>query len=395
MIRSSIPVILLALTLGLISIGITMVYSSSANKAAVDRRTSLRRVDPEAYVNDFDFHDPRYLWRQASYAGMGLALLLVMSIVDHQRLKTLAPAILAVTIVLLCLVFLPSPIGVASHGSRRWVNLGVFTLQPSEVAKLAIIIFGSSLLVKRDRYLDSFWKGVVPPLAFAGVCAGLIYKEKDLGAAAVLGMVTLLLMFVAGVRLRHLAPLVLGAVALGVASICRNPYQWERIVKWVNFIIYGPRPGDQVSQSVIAAGVGGLWGSGIATSSQGSPLPEAHTDFIFAIVAEELGFVRCLIIICAFAALIGLGAYVAHHAADAFGGYLAAGITSLLALSVCLNLLVVLGWFPPKGLALPFISYGGTSLLVNCAAVGILINVAKYAAPEHPVPARAVRRIPR
>lgn len=390
MITGRTPILLLVLTLSLMTVGLTVVYSASSNKASVAERIRLKRQDPEAYAASHDYHSTHYLANQAMFAAMGIAVLLALSAFDHHRLRALGPWLLGLTLILLLLVFVPG-IGVRVNGANRWLDLGPFRAQPSELAKLAMIIYMSRLLQDRQRDLDSFRRGLLPALLITSIFCFIIVIEPDFGAAAMLAMIVFGLWFVAGMKIMHLAALVAMVAPLAAAGILSSPYRIKRIQDWLALLTQGVQDHQQISQSVIAIGSGGMWGLGLGNSVQKYAfLVEGHTDFIFAILAEEFGFVRSAMVVLAFLFLIILGWRVALRSADTFGGHLAAGITLMLALSVTLNLLIVVGYLPPKGLALPFLSYGGSSLLVNCAAVGILINVAKY--NEQAVPKTPRRR---
>jgi cell division protein FtsW len=389
-IQGKTPLMILALTLFLMAVGLTMVYSASANRASRVRRVALKQANPEAYARSHNYHAPDYLKRQAVHAGLGLLVLLIMSSLDHDRLRRLSPWILGLAFVLLVWVFIPPFGGHRINGAYRWLQFGPLRVQPSEFAKLAIVLYMAKMLVDRQRVLQSFRRGVLPASALTGLLCLVIVVEPDFGATAILAMVVFLLWFIAGMRLLHLAALVGMVLPVAALGIIKSPYRLARVNEWLQVLIHGIEEKGQVSQSIITAGSGGLNGLGLGESiMKYSFLLEAHTDFIFAVMAEELGFIRSAIVVLVYLALILLGWIVAMRAADSYGGYLASGITLLLGISVSLNLLVVLGYLPPKGLALPFMSYGGSSLLVNCAAIGILINIAKYTEDQRkPLPRR-------
>ncbi len=381
--NSKLPIMILMLTLMLMGIGLTMVYSASASKASSDKRALMKKYDPVAYEKNAVYHDSHFLVRQAMFAAVGLILMLALSAIDHHRLRAASPVLLGVTFLMLCLVFVPG-IGVESHGAYRWLRMGPVNFQPSELAKLVMIIFMSKLLLDRQRDLASFRRGLLPALLITAVFSAVIVCEPDFGATVMMVLVLFGLWFIAGMNIFYLILLIISVIPLGVAAVVTSPYRMQRIKDWLELLNNGLQDDHQVSQSVIAIGSGGMHGLGLGCSVQKYAfLPEAHTDFIFAVLAEELGFILAAVVVLLFLGLIMLGWRVALRSADSFGGHLASGITLMLALHVTLNLLVVLGYLPPKGLALPFISYGGSSLLVNCAAIGILMNVAKY--NEQPV----------
>ncbi len=385
-----IPRLILFLTLSLIGIGLTVIYSASSNKASVTRHNAQKPNDPSAQTIREDYHGTHFLLNQSMFAVGAIALMLMLSGMDHHRLRKAAPYLLGFTFILLLLVFVPG-IGKKVNGANRWLDLRVFNFQPSEMAKLAMIIFTARFLMDRQRHLDSFTKGLLPSLVTTAVFSTIIIVEPDFGAAAMVGTIVLGMWFVAGMKKRHMAVLVSFVLPLAVAAVVTSPYRMKRIIDFVQLLTQGLQKDQHTSQSIIAIGSGGLHGLGLGNSVQKYAfLPEAHTDFVFAVLAEEMGFIFSGIVVLAYVLLIMLGWFVALRAADSFGGYLAAGVTLMISLSVCANLMIVTGLFPPKGMALPFLSYGGSSLLFNCIAVGILINVAKY--NEESVPATPRRR---
>jgi len=390
MIRRNTPALILALALALICIGIVMVYSASASKASAEKRAYLKKTNPEAHAEYNRFHDAKYMLRQATFAGIGIAIMLALSAFDYHKLRTLAPLLLGAAFVGLILVFIP-PFGHTVNGASRWVRIFGLQFQPSEAAKLAMIVYMAKMLVDRQREVRSFRRCVLPAAAVTGVFCGMILIEPDFGSAALMGTAVFLLWFISGVRIFHLAFLWCMLIPAAAVGILTSPYRIARIRDWILYIIDAPGGADyQVSQSVIAIGSGGLWGLGLGLSQQKLAfLQEAHTDFIFGVMGEELGFIRVALVVLTFLLLLILGWRVALHAVDSYGGYLASGIVLLLSLSITLNLLIALGMLPPKGLALPFISYGGSSMLVNCAAIGILINIAKQnALADQPIQSR-------
>lgn len=381
MIHGRTPLAILMLVLLLIGVGLAMVYSSSASKASWAKRNALKASNPEAYAEYHSYHDPYYLQRQLVFAALGVGLLLAASAFDHHRLRALSPWILLVCIALLVLVFVP-PIGVKVNGSWRWLRLGPFRLQPSEFARLALIIYMARFLDNRQRSMDSLLKTVLPASAIVGIVCGLIIIEPNFSTAAMLGGTVFIFWFIGGMRIVHLGSMAALAALPAILTIQTRPHIQARFRIWYDFIVNGKLSEDQASQSVIAIGSGGLFGLGLGSSIQKYAfLPEAHTDFIFAVMAEELGYVGGCAIVLLYLALVVLGWRVALRAADHFGALLASGVTLLFAIQAAVNLLVAMGAFPPTGQALPFISYGGSSLLANCLGMGILINIAVYSEP--------------
>jgi cell division protein FtsW len=360
--RLAADVWLFGAAVALLSAGVVMVYSASAVVAA-DR-----------------FHDPYFfLKKQLFWALLGAGVLLAALRCDYRWLeKAVAPALLVAS-VLLVLVLVP-PIGQAINGTRRWIRLGPVSFQPVELAKLALVIYLAAFLAKRRGDLEDFRTGALPPLLVGGFMAGLVLLQPDLGNCMTLIVLTFGLLYLAGSPIKHLALVAAPALPLIVLAIWMAPYRMRRITAFVD--PWGdPRgSGFQIIQSWLALGNGGLLGQGIGASRQKLfYLPEAHTDFIFAVLGEELGFVGAVAIVALFAVLVWRGLRVGLRAPDAFGAHLALGVTVLLATQTLVNLGVVTGLLPTKGLPLPFISFGGSALLMTMLATGILLNISQHA----------------
>jgi cell division protein FtsW len=346
----------------LLSAGVVMVYSASAIVAA-DR-----------------FHDPYFfLKKQLVWALLGAAVLWAALRVDYRVLERAVTPALAVAGVLLVLVLIP-PIGQAINGTWRWIRVGGVSFQPVELAKLVLVVYLAAFLARRRGALDDFRAGTLPPLLVAGALAGLVLLQPDLGNCMTLIVLTFGLLYLAGSPIKHLAWVAAPALPLIAFGVWMAPYRMRRITAFMD--PWGdPRGGGfQIIQSWLALGNGGLLGQGIGGSRQKLfYLPESHTDFIFAIVGEELGFLGAMALIALFAVLIWRGLRIGLRAPDAFGGYLALGITVLLATETLVNLGVVTGLLPTKGLPLPFISFGGSALLMTMLATGILLNISQHA----------------
>jgi cell division protein FtsW len=353
---------LLGVAVLLLSIGVVMVYSASAIVAA-DR-----------------FDDPYlFLKKQLFWALLGAACLLGALHVDYRRLEALGWPILVAVGVLLVLVLVP-PLGQPINGTWRWLRLGPLSIQPAELAKLALVIYLAAFLARHRDELADWRRGFLPPLAVAGGLAILILAQPDLGNCLTLIAVTFALLFLAGSRVRHLLLLVAAAVPLLGLAVWLAPYRLRRITIFMDPWSDPRGSGFQIIQSWLAIGSGGLFGRGVGESRQKLfYLPEAHTDFIFAVVGEELCFVGAGMVLAAFAVLIWRGLRVGLRAPDAFGAYLALGITALIATQTLVNLGVVTGLLPTKGLPLPFISFGGSALLTTMLATGLLLNVSQHA----------------
>lgn len=331
--------------------------------------------------------DPYYfISRQLRWLATGLLLAMLASQFDYHWLrKGAVPLLLAVfTLLLLGMVFVPG-VGERIHGSARWVRLGPFGFQPSELAKFNIVILMSYWMDRVGRRAPLFWRGFVPAFLGLGVFLALIFVEPDYGSTVLVGAVALAIMLAAGARVRYiLATSLLGLIGFAV-MVRYNPVRFGRIMAFVRPDT-NPAVAHQLLQSKTALVRGGLTGVGLGNSIQKFYyLPEAHTDFIFAIIGEELGLIGAGAVVLCFAGLTFAGMIISAKAPDPFGKLLAFGMTVMLSLQALINIGVVSGTLPTKGLALPFISYGGTSLVVSLAAVGVLLNVARHVdlASEH------------
>jgi cell division protein FtsW len=346
----------------LLSTGVVMVYSASAIVAA-DR-----------------FHDPYFfLKKQLFWALLGSACLWLMLRLDYRRLEGAVLPLLVVAGLLLVLVLIP-PIGQAINGTRRWIRLGPVSFQPAELAKLALVVYLAAFLAKKRDVLGDFRRGLLPPLAVAGALAALVLAQPDLGNCLTLITLTITLLFLAGGRLKHLGFVLLPALPLTVFAVWAAPYRLRRITAFLDPWADPRGSGFQIIQSWLALGNGGVLGQGIGASKQKLfYLPESHTDFIFAIIGEELGFLGAAAIVALFVVLVWRGLRIGLRAPDPFGAYLALGITVLIATQTLVNLGVVTGTLPTKGLPLPFISFGGSALLVTMLSTGVLLNISQHA----------------
>ena len=280
--------------------------------------------------------------------------------------------------IMLSLVLIPG-IGSVRNGSRSWFGIGGFGVQPSEFTKLALIIFTSKYLTNNERNLKDIKKGVFPILSILILVFGLIMLEPDFGTGVVIVMTIVVLLFVSGVKMNFFIKIgCLGLIGI-VILILIAPYRMERIISFINPWSDPLGSGFQIIQSLYAIGPGGLLGLGLGNSIQKHfYLPEPQTDFIFAIISEEFGFMGVLIVSVLFVTIIYLGFKIAIKCEDKFGKYLAFGITFGLAFQTILNLMVVVGLIPVTGVTLPFLSYGGSSLLISLTSIGIILNIGKY-----------------
>lgn len=346
----------------LVVLGIVMIYSASAFIA-------VSKHQPQYY----------YLVRQLAWTVIGAGALAFAYRVDYRLYKRWALPAAGLAFLLLVAVLIP-PIGHFKGGVRRWIGLGPLDFQPSELAKIGLTIFLAAVLsTKREQFLKQGWRAILPELGAIGACLVLIMLEPDLGTTVTLAASLMALLFVGGLRLK---PLLLcgGAGAAAVAlSLYFNDYQRARVMTFLDPWSVARGKGYQTVQAFLALGRGGLAGTGPAGSRQKLFfLPAPHTDFILAIIGEELGFIGLLGVVVLFGVILWRGMRIALRAPDLFGTYLAFGLTFCLFLQAVINIMVVAGLMPTKGLTLPFLSYGGTSLVVSLAAVGILLNISQH-----------------
>jgi len=316
-----------------------------------------------------------FLKKQALFAMTGFLGLVCCRHFPYRHLKPLAYPILIIAMVLLGAIFIPG-IGYSAGGSARWLRFGGFTVQPAEFARIAMIIYLAFSLDKKSGELGNFYVGFLPHVVVLGILTALIALQPDFGSVVILGAVTWLMLFVAGVRLFHLVPSLLLLVPVGYVYMVSAGYRARRLMSFWDPWQYSANEGYQIIHSLMAFGTGGIWGTGIGQSYQKLHyLPEPHTDFIFSVIGEELGLLGVTIILSLYVLILWRGVIIAKNAEDSFGTFLATGITSSIAIQVCTNMGVALGLLPTKGLTLPFLSYGGTSLMVNMASIGILMNI--------------------
>jgi cell division protein FtsW len=346
----------------LLSAGVVMVYSASAIVAA-DR-----------------FQDPYFfLKRQLFWALLGAAAMLVAARVDYRRLERFVLPALIVAGVLLLLALVP-PFGQAINGTRRWIRFGLVSFQPAELAKLVLVVYLAAFVARRQEQLNDVRRGLLPPLLVAGAFAALVFVQPDLGNCLTLIALTFGLLYLAGSPARYLAWVMAPALPLLAIAISMAPYRLRRMTAFWDPWADPRGSGFQIIQSWLAFGNGGLLGQGIGGSRQKLfYLPEPHTDFIFAVVGEELGFVGATVFVGLFAVLIWRGVRIGLRTSEPFGAYLALGITLLIATQVLVNLGVVTGLLPTKGLPLPFLSFGGSALLMTMLSTGVLLNISQHA----------------
>ena len=345
----------------LICIGIVMIYSSTS-----------------VYCQQLMGNSFYYLVRHLFFLILGLAFAFLIMAIDYRVLRKWAKPLLLSGIFLLMLVLIPG-IGKESNGARRWFQLGTFNVQPSEFVKLAVLIYVSDFLARKKNKIRDFQEGFVPLMAVMGVVCALIVKQPDLGNSVSIAVLMLVLMFVAGAQLKHLGLIFLAALPVVCFLIVKAPYRMARIMAFLDPWEDSLGIGFQLTQSQIALGSGGLFGVGLGRSIQKLfYLPAAHTDFILSILGEELGLVGTFIVIGLFMFLIWQGSKIAQKTTDDFGYFLSTGIVAMLGLQAVINIGVSIGALPTKGLPLPFVSYGGSALIANMIAVGLLLNISRF-----------------
>jgi len=352
---------LLILTFTLLAIGLIMVYSASA-------------VWAEYKFDDSFF----FAKRQMLFAGVGIIAMFFIMNIDYWTWRTWAKVLIIICFVLLILVLIPG-VGNMRNGSRSWIGIGAFSVQPSEFMKLAMIAFLAKFLSERQKFITSFKKGLAPSLGIVFLAFGMIMLQPDLGTGTVMVGTCIVMIFIAGARIRHFVVLGLIGVAGFAALVVSAPYRMKRITSFLDPWQDPLGSGFQIIQSLFAIGPGGLFGLGLGESRQKFfYLPEPQTDFIFAILAEELGFIGGSFILLLFSLLLWRGIRIALGAPDLYGSFLAVGIIAMVAIQVMINIGVVTGLMPVTGITLPFLSYGGSSLTLMLMAIGVLLNISRY-----------------
>ncbi len=350
--------VLLGAVLILLSLGVVMVYSASAVYAGARLGDGLW-----------------FFKRQALGAGLGLVALLATLKLGYRRLEPLAVPVLLLALLLLALLHVPG-LGHAAGGARRWMRLGPITFQPSELAKIALVLWLARSLANKQERIRVFSVGFLPHLFMLAIFAGLLMLQPDFGTAVVLAAVTFALLFAAGARLAWLLAMIGALAPLAAFLIWKSPYRIQRVLTFLDPWKDPRGHGYQTVESLLGFGAGGSFGVGLGESHQKLFfLPAAHTDFILSIVGEELGFAGVAAVLVLFAVVVWRGIKAAHAAPDAFGCWAALGLTLLLGLEALVNAGMALALLPTKGMALPFLSYGMTSVIASCVAAGILLSV--------------------
>lgn len=343
----------------LLAMGIIMVFSAS-------------------YYDTLEKDPYLYLRKQLQWGVIGFMAMFIMIKYDYYRLKPYINLAFAAALVLLGLVLVPG-IGVEVKGSMRWLNLGFTRIQPSEIMKLAMVLFLAKSFSKTPLRASSLILGVGPYLLLFGIAGGLIMLEPDLGTMLALAATFFIMLFTAGLRWHHIALFFISGIGIVAALIISAPYRINRIIGYLDPWAHMSKEGYQTVNSLYALGSGGFFGMGLGNSRQKLDfLPEQHTDFIFAILGEELGFVGAFFVIILFFVITWRGYKIALDCPDNFGSYLAVGLTTTIVFQAFLNMGVVTGLLPVTGISLPFISYGGSSLLFSMLGIGILLNISRF-----------------
>ncbi|MCA2981369.1 MAG: putative lipid II flippase FtsW [Myxococcaceae bacterium] len=350
--------VLLAAVFGLVGFGLVMVYSSSA-------------ITAQDKLGDAFF----FLKRQALAAALGLGAMALAMKLGYRRMARLAYPLLVVAVVLLVLVLVPG-LGTKVGGAKRWLRFPGVSIQPAELAKVAWVVYLSYSLAKKREKVKHFSIGFLPHLGLAGALVGLCMLEPDFGSSVALLFLLFVLLFAAGAKLSWLVGSVLLAIPFAYTAIATSEYRMKRITAFLDPWANRQGSGYQVAESLMSIGSGGMTGLGLGDGRQKLFfLPEAHTDFIFAIIGEELGLVGVGALICLYGVVIWRGVRASLGATEPFGAYLGLGITALIGFQAVVNMAVAMGVVPTKGLTLPFISYGGSSLIVLMGAAGLLLSI--------------------
>jgi len=342
----------------LVGMGIVMVYSASSALALEKYGTNLY-----------------FLKKQALFSLLGIVVLVICSHIPYRFFRFLTYPFLILALIFLAAIQF-SEFGYSAGGSARWLRFGSFSFQPSEFARFALVIYLAYSMNKKIDAIKYFTIGFLPHILVLGIFTVLIFLQPDFGAAVIFGAITWIMMFVGGVRLLHLFPPLLILLPILYFFMVNAEYRLRRIISFLDPWQYPADEGYQIVHSLMAFGTGGIWGSGIGKGYQKLfYLPEPHTDFIFSVIGEELGLLGVMAILGLYFLILWRGISIARNAEDYYGSFVAIGLTAAIGIQVCVNMGVALGLLPAKGLALPFLSYGGTSLLINMASIGILMNI--------------------
>jgi cell division protein FtsW len=359
--------LLFVATLLLVCTGVVMVYSASAVMAM------------EKFQRPYWF-----LLKQLAWALTGLALMPIVMRIDYRNYRQ--PAVIWTALGVAGLSLVAVLFGTRVNGATRWLGVGPFGIQPSELAKIAIIFFTAALLERRMERIDELGYSLLPIGAVLGAVVGLIYLEPDLGTAVCIVMIAVAMVFAAGISYRYIIGLFLVGMPMAYVLVMASEYRRRRVAAFLDPWADPLGDGWQMIQSMIAVGTGGVFGRGLMGGVQKLfYLPEPHNDFIYSVIGEELGLIGATLVLVCFCVITWRGLRTAVRAPDRFGALLAIGLTTMVVFQAFFNISVVLGLLPPKGIPLPFVSAGGSSLLINLMGMGILLNVSQHASPSHVV----------
>ncbi len=357
--------VLFTATLLLVCTSVVMVYSASA------------------VVTMENYGDPYlYLFKQATWALLGLALVPVMMRIDYRNYRQ--PVVIWAGLVIVSVALAAVLFGHARNGATRWIGFGPLGVQPSELAKIVVIIFIAALLERRMDRIDEPRHALLPIGVVLAIIVGLILAEPDLGTSVSVLMIAAVMVFAAGINYRYVAGVALASLPALYLLLAFSDYRRRRVLAFLNPWDDPLGGGFQMIQSMIAVGTGGIFGRGLMAGVQKLfYLPEPHNDFIYAVIAEEMGLIGASVVVACFCVITWRGLRTALRAPDRFGAFLALGLTTMVAFQAFFNVSVVLGLLPTKGIPLPFVSYGGSSLLINLIGMGILLNVSQHASSTH------------
>jgi cell division protein FtsW len=359
--------LLFTATVLLVCTSVVMVYSASAFVAMENQG------DP--YL---------FLFKQGTWALLGLALVPLMMRIDYRTYRQ--PAVIWTGLAVVSIALVAVLFGHARNGANRWLGFGSLGVQPSELAKIVVILFIAALLERRMDRIDEPTYSLLPIGIVLGVIVALILREPDLGTSVSIVVIAAVMIFAAGIDYRYVAAVVLAAAPALYFLLAFSEYRWRRVMAFLNPWADPQGDGFQIIQSMIAVGTGGYTGRGLMAGVQKLFfLPEPHNDFIYAVISEELGLIGASIVLACFCVITWRGLRTSLRAPDRFGSFLALGLTTMVAFQAFFNISVVLGLLPTKGIPLPFVSYGGSSLLINLLGMGILLNVSQHASSTHVV----------
>ncbi|MDO9528518.1 MAG: putative lipid II flippase FtsW [Syntrophales bacterium] len=354
-------IILLLVTLILVTFGTVMIYSSSSAIA-------------EARFGDGYF----FIKKQLLFVVVGLGVMIILSRIPYYYLRKVAYFSILFSVVLLSLLLIRG-LGTRVGGATRWLDLGVCSFQVTELVKVSFVLFLAHFLTKKEEHIKEFYRGFLPPLIITTIIIALILLQPDFGTATIMAMILIFTLYLSGSRILHLAGLAALLIPAGFILITQKGYRLERFLSFLDPWKDPTNSGFQIIQSFLSFGSGGILGVGLGNSMQKLfYLPEPHTDFILSVIGEENGFIGITIVVLLFAIFVLRGFMISYKAPELFGTLLASGLTIFIALGAFINMAAVMGLIPTKGLVLPFLSYGGTSLIMSLATVGVLLNISSH-----------------